>query len=57
MRTSVVRTGSDFPARMRNGTPDHRQLSIQSRNAAYVSVVDPAATPSTDWYPSYWPRT
>ena len=31
---SVARTGSAFPARMKNGTPDHRQLSISSRSAA-----------------------
>ena len=32
-RTSVTVTGSDFPARMKNGTPDQRQLSISSRSA------------------------
>ena len=47
----VVLTGIDFPARMRNGTPDQRQLSMRSRRAAYVSVVDPGATPATDWSP------
>ena len=38
-RTSVTVTGSDLPARMKNGTPDQRQLSISSRMAQYVSVV------------------
>ena len=33
-RISVARTGSALPARMKNGTPDQRQLSISSRNAA-----------------------
>ena len=32
--------------RMKNGTPDQRQLSISSRSAAYVSVVESGATPS-----------
>ena len=32
--------------RMKNGTPDQRQFSISSRSAAYVSVVESAATPS-----------
>ena len=37
-RTSVCVTGSRLPARMKNGTPDQRQLSISSRSAVYVSV-------------------
>ena len=32
--------------RMKNGTPDQRQLSISSRSAANVSVVESSATPS-----------
>ncbi len=32
--------------RMKNGTPAQRQLSMSRRSAAYVSVVEPAATPS-----------
>jgi len=31
---------------MKNGTPDQRQFSISRRSAAYVSVVESAATPS-----------
>ena len=31
--------------RSRNGTPAQRQLSMSRRSAAYVSVVEPAATP------------
>ena len=46
-RTSVTVTGSDFPARMKNGTPDQRQLSISSRIAQKVSVCESGATPST----------
>ena len=30
---------------MKNGTPAHRQLSMSSRNAAYVSVVEPSGAP------------
>jgi hypothetical protein len=55
--TSVTRSGSSLPARMKNGTPDQRQLSISSRSAAKVSVCDPGLTPGTDRYPSYCPRT
>ena len=33
-RSSVWVTGSRFPVRMKNGTPDHRQFSISSRIAA-----------------------
>ena len=40
-------------ARTDEGTPDQRQLSISSRSAAYVSVVESAATPSIVRYPSY----
>ncbi len=46
-RTSVTVTGSDLPARMKNGTPDQRQLSISRRMAQNVSVCEPGATPST----------
>jgi hypothetical protein len=45
-RSSVCVAGSRFPVRMTNGTPDQRQLSMYSRSAAYVSVVEPGATPS-----------
>ena len=34
------------PVRTKNGTPAHRQVSISRRSAAYVSVVEPGATPS-----------
>ena len=47
-RTSVWVIGSRFPVRMKNGTPDQRQLSMSSRSAAYVSVVESGATPSID---------
>ena len=33
-RTSVTEVGSAFPARMKNGTPDQRQLSISRRQSA-----------------------
>ena len=46
IRTSVTVTGSAFPARMKNGTPDQRQLSISSRRAQKVSVCEPGATPA-----------
>src|SRR5262245_35930626 len=39
--TSVRVIGSPLPARIRNGTPDQRQLSTSSFSAAYVSVSDP----------------
>ena len=39
-RSSVCVTGRHLPVRMKNGTPDQRQLSISSRSAAYVSVVE-----------------
>ena len=42
--TSVTRSGSSLPTRMKNGTPDQRQLSISSRSAAKVSVCDPGLT-------------
>jgi hypothetical protein len=45
-RSSVCVTGSRLPVRMKNGTPAQRQFSMSSRRAAYVSVVEPAATPS-----------
>ncbi len=44
---------SDLPARMKNGTPDQRQLSISRRRAAKVSVCEAGLTPGTDRYPSY----
>jgi hypothetical protein len=40
------RHGSEFPARMKNGTPDQRQLSMSRRIAQNVSVCEPA-TPAT----------
>jgi hypothetical protein len=46
-RTSVAFRVSALPARMKNGTPDQRQLSISARRATYVSVSDPFRTPST----------
>ena len=39
-RTSVWVTGRRLPVRMRNGTPDQRQLSISRRSAQYVSVSE-----------------
>ena len=45
-RSSVCVAGRRLPVRMKNGTPDQRQLSMSSRSAAYVSVVESAATPS-----------
>ena len=33
-RISVCVTGRSFPVRMKNGTPDHRQLSMSRRSAA-----------------------
>ena len=45
-RSSVCVAGSLLPVRMKNGTPAQRQLSISSRSAAYVSVVESGATPS-----------
>ena len=47
-RSSVWRTGSCLPVRMKNGTPAQRQLSISTRSAAYVSVCESGATPSID---------
>ena len=43
----VTVSGSDFPARMKKGTPDQRQLSISRRSAQNVSVCDSGATTST----------
>ena len=37
-------SGSFFPARMKNGTPAHRQLSTSSLRAAYVSVRESGLT-------------
>ena len=45
-RSSVCVAGRRLPVRMKNGTPAQRQFSISSRSAAYVSVVESAATPS-----------
>ena len=45
-RSSVTVTGMFLPVRMKNGTPDQRQLSTWSCRAAYVSVVESEATPS-----------
>ena len=47
-RTSVCVAGRRLPVRMKNGTPAQRQFWISSRSAAYVSVVDPSATPSIE---------
>ena len=33
-RISVCVTGRSLPVRMKNGTPDHRQLSMSRRSAA-----------------------
>ena len=52
-RSSVWVTGSRLPVRMKKGTPAQRQFSMSSRSAAYVSVVEPGATPLMSWYPSY----
>jgi hypothetical protein len=46
IRNSVCVAGMSLPVRMKKGTPDHRQLSISRRNAAYVSVVESEAHPS-----------
>jgi hypothetical protein len=46
-RSSVSVALRDLPVRMKKGTPDQRQFSISSRRAAYVSVVEFGATPST----------
>ena len=45
--TSVVVIGMHLPARMKNGTPAQRQLSMCSRRAANVSTVESGATPSS----------
>src|SRR5690348_1509208 len=45
--TSVHFTGSCLPARMRNGTPDHRHVSMWMRSAANVSTVESFATPGS----------
>src|ERR1700734_4436768 len=55
MNTSVAVTGRHLPARITIGTPAQRHVSAARRTAAYVSVLDPGATPDTDWYPSYCP--
>jgi hypothetical protein len=52
-RSSVCMIGRRLPVRMKTGTPAQRQLSISSRRAANVSVVESFATPSIDVYPSY----
>ena len=46
-RTSVALAASDFPARMKKGTPAQRQLSTFRRRATYVSVLESALTPGT----------
>ena len=38
--TSVTLSAMHLPARMKKGTPDQRQLSISSRSATKVSVLD-----------------
>ena len=45
--SSVSVAFRSLPVRMKKGTPAQRQFSISSRSAAYVSVVESAATPST----------
>ena len=47
----------DLPERRKNGTPCQRQLSTSARTATMVSVCEPAATPGSERYPSYCPRT
>ena len=54
---SIFGTSLAVAAIFGNGTPDQLQFSLSSRIAAYVSVVESAATPSISRYPSYWPRT
>lgn len=44
-RTSVTVRVMALPALMKNGTPDQRQLSMPSRRAANVSVVEAGSTP------------
>ena len=46
-----------LPERRKNGTPCQRQLSTSARTATIVSVCESAATPGSERYPSYWPRT
>src|ERR1700733_6397106 len=50
-------SASRLPVRRKNGTPAQRQLSIEHFNAMKVSVSDSGATPSSDRYPVYCPRT
>ena len=47
--TSVAVTARHLPARIKIGTPAHRQVSAASRTATKVSVVDFGSTPSTSW--------
>ena len=49
MLTSVAVTGMHLPARIRIGTPAHRQESTVSRIATKLSVVERGSTPSTSW--------
>ena len=49
--TSVKRLGRRLPWRSRNGTPLQRQVLSITRKATKVSVVEPAATPSSWRYP------
>ncbi len=46
-----------LPERRKNGTPCQRQLSTSARTTAMVSVSESAATPGSQRYPAYWPRT
>jgi hypothetical protein len=45
--TSLRRSRSALPERSRNGTPDHRQLSISTINSASVSVFRAGSTPGS----------
>src|SRR5665648_718416 len=59
-RTSVTRCAEAairLPVRSRNGTPRQRSLSIHSRAAMNVSVVEPSATDLSSRYPSNCPST
>ena len=45
-RSSVALTGRCLPVRRKNGTPDQRHVSMSTRRAMNVSVVDPGFTPT-----------
>jgi hypothetical protein len=44
--TSAAPHAGAFPARMKNGTRAHRQLSISSRSATNISVSESGRTPA-----------